>query len=267
MNKLELFKSKEFGELRLITVSGKEWFVAKDVAKALGYVRERDAIARHCKKAKEYSELNVGALKHSPLYLQPLQPQTKLIPESDIYRLIIRSRLLTAEKFEEWVMEEVLPSIRKTGSYSAGMPDFSNPAIAARAWADQYEENLLLGAANKEMTIQIEEQKPKVDFFDTVTTSKNTLTINEASKVLAFKNMGQNNLFKFLRKQKVLIDSYTPYQEQVKAGRMKIKMGTRTHPETGAVIATKKIKITVKGLEYIRKLLIKNGYELKFGSE
>jgi prophage antirepressor-like protein/predicted transcriptional regulator len=90
------------------------WFIAKDIAKLLKYERPSDAISQHCKNTltqNEFQELH-GEIPYS------LDSRLKLIPESDVWRLIIKSKLPEAERIEEWIMEEVLPSIRKTGSYS-----------------------------------------------------------------------------------------------------------------------------------------------------
>jgi prophage antirepressor-like protein len=106
-------------KVRLVTDdSNRELFVAKDVAVLLGYADTTQAVRKHCKKTT-----NVRGVKLTPLggneSLPPiLDPQTKLIPESDVWRLVIKSTLPEAEKIEEWIMEEVLPSIRKTGTYS-----------------------------------------------------------------------------------------------------------------------------------------------------
>jgi prophage antirepressor-like protein len=89
--------------VRTIIKDGEPWFVAKDVAEALGYSKPENAIARHCKKKSTTPKQGGGFMA--------------LIPESDVYRLIIKSKLPAAERFEEWVMEEVLPTIRKHGAY------------------------------------------------------------------------------------------------------------------------------------------------------
>jgi prophage antirepressor-like protein len=88
---------------------GEPWFVAKDVAKALGYATPRDAIAKHCKRKGV-------AICDTPGGKQEIST----IPEPDVYRLIMRSNLPAAERFEEWVVSEVLPSIRKRGAYAVG---------------------------------------------------------------------------------------------------------------------------------------------------
>lgn len=106
MNNLQIFKNEEFGEIRTVEIDGKAFCVANDVARALGYSSPKDAVSRHCKGALKYRYLTQGG-----------EQELKVIPEGDVYRLIIKSKLQSAERFEEWVMDEVLPSIRKTGGY------------------------------------------------------------------------------------------------------------------------------------------------------
>ena len=107
-NKIEVFTKAEFGELRTVNVGDKIMFVASDVAKALGYSRPADAITAHCKGSVKRRLPTNGGMQ-----------ELKIIPEGDVYRLITHSKLPAAEKFESWVFDEVLPSIRKTGSYTA----------------------------------------------------------------------------------------------------------------------------------------------------
>ncbi len=106
MNDIMIFNNEEFGEIRTVEIDGKPYFVANDVAKALGYKRTADAVTAHCKGSVKHRYLTEGG-----------EQEVKIIPEGDVYRLIIRSQLPTAEKFEKWVFDEVLPSIRKTGGY------------------------------------------------------------------------------------------------------------------------------------------------------
>lgn len=110
VNGLEVFYSEEFGTLRTIENDGKIMFIASDVAKMLGYVRPADAITAHCK----------GSVKHR-LPTNGGKQDVKIIPEGDVYRLIAHSKLPQAEKFESWVFDDVLPTIRKTGSYQKPM--------------------------------------------------------------------------------------------------------------------------------------------------
>ena len=106
MQQVMLFENEDFGQLRMIFIDGKQYFMANDVAKALGYSEPKNAIARHCKGALKQSYLTNGG-----------EQEVKVIPEGDVYRLIIRSKLPKAEEFEKWVFDEVLPSIRETGGY------------------------------------------------------------------------------------------------------------------------------------------------------
>lgn len=103
--------NSDFGKLDILLEDGKELFPATDCAKMLGYERPQDAIARHCRYSVKRS------VPH------PQSPNKKLIinfiPEGDLYRLIIRSRLPAAQKFEKWLFDEVLPEIRRTGGYRA----------------------------------------------------------------------------------------------------------------------------------------------------
>lgn len=110
MNELQIFNSEEFGDIRTIEINGKPYFVGTDVAKALGYNNPRDAVSRHCK----------GVVKHDTPTSSGVQLMS-YINEGDLYRLIMKSKLPSAEKFEAWVMDEVLPTIRKTGSYQKPM--------------------------------------------------------------------------------------------------------------------------------------------------
>jgi prophage antirepressor-like protein len=112
--------------LRVVLIDGKELFVAKDVATLLGYVETAKAIRTHCKKIEIWEDLK-GVSKMDTLNFDP---QTRFIPESDVWRLIIKSRLPEAEKIEEWIMEEVLPSIRKTGSYSLKKEETQNEKVS-----------------------------------------------------------------------------------------------------------------------------------------
>lgn len=108
MNDIQIFRSKEFGEIRTLVVNNEPWFVGKDVAKALGYSREADAIRVHV----EDDDKGVGETQ-TPGGKQ----QVVIINESGVYALIFGSKLPTAKEFKHWVTSEVLPQIRKTGAY------------------------------------------------------------------------------------------------------------------------------------------------------
>lgn len=108
----QIFNSKEFGNLEIVMVDNKPYFPATKCAEILGYVNPQDAIRRHCKGVRE-----TLTPTHNQ-YGAKVDQQVRYIPEGDLYRLIIRSKLSTAIKFERWVFEEVLPSIRENGKYT-----------------------------------------------------------------------------------------------------------------------------------------------------
>lgn len=107
MDNLTIFDHEVFGMVRALVVDGAPWFVARDVAVALGYANTREAIGDHCKGGRETLLPSKGGTQ-----------LTKIIPESDLYRLVMRSNLPKAVEFQDWVCYDVLPALRKTGSYS-----------------------------------------------------------------------------------------------------------------------------------------------------
>lgn len=121
MNNLQIFENSEFGSIRTVKENGHIWFCGKDVAEALGYKVGRKAIFDHCKEE--------GVLKRNVPTEGGVQ-EMSFINEPNLYRLIIHSKLPSAEKFEKWVFEEVLPAIRKTGKYET-VP--SNPLPKAQS--------------------------------------------------------------------------------------------------------------------------------------
>ena len=116
MNQMEIFKNPEFGSVRVIEENGKYLFCGVDVAKALGYTKPQNAIDRHCPHALK---LGIGVHTGKKADGTPAVQMVEMlfIPEGDVYRLIVHSKLPSAERFERWVFDEVLPSIRKHGAY------------------------------------------------------------------------------------------------------------------------------------------------------
>lgn len=106
MNDLKVFSNSEFGELGVLVIDGKEWFPATQCAKILGYIKPADAIRKHCKGVFKMETPTNGGIQ-----------QVNYIPEGDLYRLIVHSKLPKAVEFEKWVFDTVLPSIRHNGSY------------------------------------------------------------------------------------------------------------------------------------------------------
>lgn len=130
MNELmtRVFENEEFRQVRTIVENGEVLFCGADVAKALGYANSRKALIDHCKGVTKRDTLTTGGMQ-----------QLSFIPEGDVYRLVVHSRLETAVRFERWVFDEVLPTLRKTGVYAMLPQDYPS---ALRALADSVEERL-----------------------------------------------------------------------------------------------------------------------------
>ena len=108
-NEIQIFSNPQFGEIRTLADEANEpLFCAKDVATALGYADTADAIQRHCKSGKKVFRPHANGIGGVNMVF---------IAEKDVYRLIMRSNLPDAEKFQDWVCDEVLPTIRKHGAY------------------------------------------------------------------------------------------------------------------------------------------------------
>ncbi len=129
MQELKIFNNNEFGKIRTVEIDGKPYFVGKDVANALGYSNPRDAISRHCKGVVKHDSFKEGG------------QLIALISEGDMYRLITHSKLESAERFESWVFDEVLPDIRKAGSYNMNGTRIESAAYMVKFVADDLRVN------------------------------------------------------------------------------------------------------------------------------
>lgn len=235
MNELQIFNNEEFGSVRTITKGGKTYFVGNDVAKALGYSETAKAIRTHCKGVSEMDIPTNGGVQ-----------TMKMITEGDIYRLVIKSQLPQAEKFESWVFDNVLPSIRNNGGYIANQEQMTPEQIVA---------NALIVAQNiiSQKDRQIEEMKPKADFFDAVADSKTAISMNEVAKVLNIKGYGRNNLFEFLRNKGILDRFNVPYQKYVDNGWFRVI--EQHYQKNGEPVITTKTLVYQKGVDGIRKMI------------
>ena len=265
--KLVNFKNEDFGEIRTMLVDGVPYFVGRDVALALGYAKPRNAILQHVD--------NEDALKQGIPDSQGFMQQTTLINESGVYSLIFGSKLETAKFFKKWVTSEVLPSIRKTGSYSV-IPSYQieDPIKRAEKWIEEQKEKKALeikvgelSVENKELEKRIEEDAPKVIFAMAVTESKRSCLVAELAKIICQNGMeiGQNRLFKWLRKKGYLGTKGEYYnqlmQRYVEAGLFEIKKRVITKPNgstitvsTPMVTPAGQLHILNKFLEYYSKM-------------
>lgn len=261
MSELKIFKNEEFGEVRTMLVNGEPYFVGKDVASVLGYSNTRNAILQHVDSE--------DALKQGVPDSQGFTQQTTLINESGLYSLIFGSKLESAKSFKRWVTSEVLPAIRKTGSYNLPSYQIENPIQRAEAWIQEEKERQALkeqakqlAEENKSLENQIEEDLPKVIFAMVVTESKRSCLVAELAKIICQNGMevGQNRLFKWLRKRGYLGtkgEYYNqPMQRWVEAGMFEIKKRTITKPN-GDLITVSTPLVTGKGQVYLVNKFLK----------
>ena len=238
----ELQKVFEFQGKGVRTIAdgkGVLWFVAKDVCDIVALGNPSEAMKRLDDDEK------------STLRISESGPEVNIINESGLYSLLLRSSKPEAKKFKKWVTSDVLPSIREKGSYGVApiLPDFTNPAIAARAWADECEKKMLAEAKVKEL-------QPKAEFFDAVTGSSDAVDIGTVAKVLNM-GVGRNNLFELLRNEGVLMNNNQPFQRYVDSGCFRLIEQKYTKPDGSTHISIKTV-VYQKGINYIRNLLLKN---------
>ena len=238
---IQIFTNEQFGSVRTIGEGDTVLFCGSDVASALGYAAPRNAIATHCK----------GALKRC-IPTNGGDQEMSFIPEGDVYRLIIRSNLPEAVRFEKWLFEEVLPSIRKHGGYLT--PDkieeaLLNPDVLIRLATDLK----LAQEQRKALEMQNAAMLPKADFYDAVIESSDTIEMATVAKILNV-GIGRNRLFEILREQKVLRDDNTPLQRFVDLAWFKCVESKYTKPDGGTFINVKTV-VYQKGIDGILKLL------------
>lgn len=245
---LQLFNSERFGRLRATQIDCEVWFAATDVAKALGY-RDANQITRALDDdEKRWSEGTLSECTHSHLGI-------RLINESGLYRVLMRSQRPEAIPFQRWLAHEVVPEIRRNGGYIATSDEDSDADIMARALLiaqktiDRKNELIALHEAT------IEDMKPKALFADAVADSDGTCLIGELAKMMCQNGLeiGQNRLFKLLQRDGYLGKSGSnrnvPTQRSMDMKLFRIKETAVTHSD-GRVTINRTPKVTGKGQAY-----------------
>lgn len=233
MNSVIPFNFKT-NQIRLIYLDGEPWFVAKDVAGLLGYSKPRNAISSHCK----------GALKQCIPTNSGIQ-EMSVIPERDVYRLVMRSKLPAAEEFEEWVVGEVLPAVRKTGSYqypsNLSRIDILKLALKAE------EENIHL-------KYLMDKNAPKVKAYDRIAYAAGSMAVTDAAKHLQLR---PKELFLWLGRNKWTYrragcKNWLAYQAIIQKGFLEHKV-TTVQLEDGSEKLAEQVRVTAKGLAELSK--------------
>lgn len=243
MNELQLFNF-ENNQVRTLLINDEPWFVGKDVAEILGYSKARNAIATH---------VDDDDKKGAPIQgdLGGTQEMT-VINESGVYALVFGSKLPSAKKFKHWVTSEVLPQIRKTRSYAS--PQLTGEELMAKALI---EANSVLARQSK----QLEEQKPKVLFADSVIASKGSILVRELAKLIKQNgyDIGEKKLYRWLREKGYICKNSTePTQMAMNLGLFEIVVRTIERGDAPPKV-TRTTKVTGKGQVYfINKLCNSN---------
>lgn len=233
---MKSINSFKFGvnPVRVVMVDGAPMWVAKDVAEALGYVWKGAS----------------GTMLHIPEeWMGVYSVQTPsgyqsmvALSEQGLYFFLGRSDKAAALPMQKWVAGEVLPSIRKTGSYNVQDLIPKTLPEALRAYAVALEEKATLA-------LKIQEDAPKVEFHARVAEAQDGQSVGTVAKILG---TGQNRLFQWLRGKRILMDSNAPYQEHIDAGRFRVIEQT-WQGNTSQHVSTKTL-VTGKGLIWLQKL-------------
>lgn len=236
MHDLQIFKYNG-KEVRTIQKDGEPWWVLKDVCNVLDLSDTNKTAER----------LDVDELTRIKFVTGGQNREMLCINESGLYNVILRSDKQEAKPFRKWVTSEVLPSIRKNGGYIANQENLTPEQIVA---------NALIVAQNiiSQKEKQIEQMKPKAEFFDAVADSRTAISMNEVSKVLGIKGYGRNNLFEFLRKNGILDRWNVPYQRYIDCGWFRVI--EQKYTIQGEPCVTTKTLVYQKGVDAIRKKIL-----------
>jgi len=252
-NIIQVFESNEFGKLEVLMIGGKPYFPAKEVAETLGYAKSRNAIERHCPHAlKRGVGVQTGVKADGTPSFQTVEKT--FISEGDLYRLIIRSKLPAAVRFEAFICDVVIPTIRQTGGYIGNDELFINTYLP---FADEGTKSMFAATLQtiRDQNKHIEGMKPKAEFFDTVATSKDAIDIGSTAKVLNMK-IGRNRLFELLRNEGILMSNNQPYQTYIDRGYFRTIEQKYTRPDGSTHIYIKTM-VFQRGLNFIRQIVAK----------
>lgn len=232
--------------IRAVVKDGEPWFVAKDICDALGYGNSRDALSTHVRdKWKNTVVIRDGI---------PGNPEKTIINEAGLFALVMKSKMPKAVEFQDWVCEEVLPSIRKHGSYATEikleemLADPDTMILTLQALKTEREKRRALEA-------KAAENSPKVLFTDAVMASNSSISIRELARFLHQNHIdiGQNRLFRQLREEGYLCKSGTdhnlPTRRAMELGLFEVKKGAYIDSK-GTNVVTRTTKVTGKGQVY-----------------
>lgn len=196
MHTLVITEHPEFGKVRTVEAGGRVWFCARDVASALGYANPKDAVNRHCrpKGVRVHDLLTAGG-----------RQKVKFIDEGNLYRLMAGSRLPSAERFESWIFDDLVPRTLKEGGYLLDIKGETDSELLSRALLlaenkikERDRHISVLEEKNAQNAIELSLQAPKVRYFDKVLHSASTYTTTQIAKELGMSGRELNYRLKLL---------------------------------------------------------------------
>lgn len=234
MADIQLYKNEKFGDVRATVIDGEPWFVAADVCKVLQIANSRDALTRIDDDEKGVVSADTLGGKQ----------EVAVVNEPGLYTLVLSSRKPEAKAFKRWITHDVIPSIRKTGSYTMLPQDYIS---ALKALVASEEERLALQEKNREMI-------PKAEYYDAVRDTKSVMQVKELSAYLSSNGVkiGRNRLFSLLRNDGYICKAgptkNLPTQDSLDMGLMEVKQSKYLH--NGEVEIRSTTYVTQRGLEY-----------------
>lgn len=228
--------------VRVIQVDGKPWFDASDVCEILGYSRARDAL-----RMLDPEDRGAHIVRGADGQNQSIQ----MVTEPGLYDLVLRSRRPDAREFKRWVTREVLPAIRRTGSYSIPQARAELTRIEILEMALESERRALAAEAN------VRELEPSAQAWDVLASTNSDYSVREAAHILNRDpdiDTGQQRLFQILRDFGVIDARNRPYASH--AAHARLRPMYYLHPETGEKVpAQPQVRLTVAGLRYLHRKL------------
>lgn len=260
MNGIKVFTNKEFGEMRTVEIENEPWFVGKDVAEKLGYLKPSNAILRHVdSEDKQFLMIDIADPQNGDV--PKGQTRTAIINESGLYSLILSSKLPDAKKFKKWVTSEVIPAIRKHGAYMT--PEtiektLTNPDFIIQLATQLKEEQVLRKQAEEKMLELI----PHAELGKAIESTPDSIAVGDFAKILqqnGIANLGRNKLYAWFRENGYLIkqkgDEWnSPTQKSMRLGLFEV-YEYRTERYDGVVDLTCTAKITGKGQSYFLNVI------------
>ncbi len=248
-NEIKLFSNKELGfsARTMLNEDGSISVNAEDTAIGFGWTKTEN------KNGKEYTSIRWERMNGFSKEFGFAHEWGKddYIPESLFYRLGMKASNKAADKFQNWLAMEVIPSIRKHGMYAVD-DLIENPELAIKAFTALKEER----EKNKALRAENERMKPKEEFFDAVTDSKDAIDMGQVAKVLNYPKIGRNKLFEILRDNGILQQNNQPYQKYIDCGYFRVVV-QKYEARPGEIRINIKTLVFQKGIDYIRKILEK----------